>query len=184
MNINLNIKIDLIEAFYSQRKGTMVVWIRGIDWFLSIDDDDVTRVAYVDATSVQGDVPVQASVPAQAIAPVKADVLAQVVVPHRADIPPRANVPPQAYAPAWEDYEAVAKYTWSATACGSARLAKKPWCSLTTELAKDLLSTQRALEAAWVPTDVTEPLVTTQAVVSEVAPTVSIVAVVTVTGEE
>lgn len=46
------------EAFYSQRKGARIVRIRGIDKFLSIDnddDDDVIKVVL--AAPIQEDVP-------------------------------------------------------------------------------------------------------------------------------
>lgn len=60
----------------------MIVCVRGIDKFFSIDDDDdITGAAHVDATPVQASVLAQANVPAQATVPIQAEAPAQAVMP-------------------------------------------------------------------------------------------------------
>lgn len=108
-------------------------------------------------TSVVPDVPAQAVVPPQANMCTQADMLSQTTALGRRDAPARG------------DYEDIAKHTRSASSRCSTHTAKKPCCSLTTELANTLPSPQRALEVAKVAREVHAPVVATQYIASEVA---------------
>lgn len=87
-------------------------------------------------------------------------------------MPPRVDASAQRDASARGDYKVVAKHTRSTRARGSTCPTKKPCCSLTTELAKELPSPQQALEAARVAADVSEPITATQETTSKVYPIV------------
>lgn len=78
----------------------------------------------------------------------------------------------------------MVKRTKSASACSSAHAVKKPQWSLTTELVKELPSSQHALEVAGVAANISEPVATTQEAASKVAPAFFEPTVVIVTGED
>lgn len=73
--------LNEIEAFYSQRKGAKIVRVRGMDEFLTIDDDDVVWTGPADPVPVQAKVPTQAEVPVQIEENVQARELARIDAP-------------------------------------------------------------------------------------------------------
>lgn len=74
-----------------------------------------------------------------------------------ADIPSQSAAHGQRGAPTRGDYEAVAKHTRLASSRGSTRPEKKPHPSLTTKLAKELLSPRHASEITEVAVEIPMP---------------------------